>query len=58
MYKYMETRHTQGKENNQIYLGQDGCSNPPNPTNPNAQDQFVDAMQGSTNQAEGPTIPN
>ena len=28
--------------------------NAPNPTNPNAQDQFVDAMQGPTNQAQGP----
>ena len=27
--------------------------NAPNPANPNAQDQFVDAVQGPTNQAEG-----
>ena len=32
--------------------------NAPNPTNPNAQDQFVDAMQGPTNQAQGPTVQN
>ena len=25
----------------------------PNPTNPNVQDQFVDAVQGPTNQAQG-----
>ena len=30
----------------------------PNPTNPNAQDQFMDAMQGPTNQAQGPTVQN
>ena len=28
--------------------------NAPNPTNPNAQDQFVDAVQGPVNQAQGP----
>ena len=27
--------------------------NTPNPANPNAQDQFVDAVQGPTNQAQG-----
>ena len=32
--------------------------NSPNPTNPNAQDQFVDAMQGPTNQAQGPAVQN
>ena len=32
--------------------------NAPNPTNPNAQDQFVDAVQGPTNQAQGPTLQN
>ena len=26
--------------------------NAPNPANPNAQDQFVDAVQGPTNQAQ------
>ena len=26
----------------------------PNPINPNAQDQFVDAVQGPANQAQGP----
>ena len=29
-----------------------------NSTNPNAQDQFVDAVQGPTNQAQGPTVQN
>ena len=29
-----------------------------NPTNPNAQDQFVDAVQGPANQAQGPAIQN
>ena len=29
-----------------------------NPINPNAQDQFVDAVQGPTNQAQGPAIQN
>ena len=32
--------------------------NAPNPANPNAQDQFVDAMQGPANQAQGPAIQN
>ena len=32
--------------------------NAPNPVNPNAQDQFVDAVQGPTNQAQGPTVQN
>ena len=27
--------------------------NVPNPANPNAQDQFMDAMQGPMNQAQG-----
>ena len=30
----------------------------PNPANPNAQDQFVDAVQGPTNQAQGPAVQN
>ena len=30
--------------------------NIPNPTNPNAQDQFVDAVQGPTNQTQGPAV--
>ena len=32
--------------------------NAPNPTNPNAQDQFVDAVQGPTNEAQGPAAQN
>ena len=32
--------------------------NAPNPTNPNAQDQFMDAVQGPTNQAQGPAAQN
>ena len=32
--------------------------NAPNPTNPNAQDQFVDVVQGPANQAQGPTVQN
>ena len=28
--------------------------NAPNPANPNAQDQFVDAVQGQSNQVQGP----
>ena len=32
--------------------------NAPNPTNPNAQDQFMDAVQGSANQAQGPADQN
>ena len=32
--------------------------NAPNPTNPNAQDQFVDVVQGPTNQAQGPAVQN
>ena len=32
--------------------------NAPNPANPNAQDQFVDAVQGPANQAQGPMVQN
>ena len=32
--------------------------NAPNPANPNAQDQFVDAVQSPTNQALGPAGQN
>ena len=32
--------------------------NAPNPTNPNAQDQFINAVQGPANQAQGPAIQN
>ena len=32
--------------------------NAPNPTNPNAQDQFMDAVQGCTNQAQGSAAQN
>ena len=32
--------------------------NAPNPANPNAQDQFLDAVQDPTNQAQGPTVQN
>ena len=32
--------------------------NAPNPTNPNAQDQNVDEVQGPTNQAQGPAVQN
>ena len=32
--------------------------NAPNPAKPNAQDQFVDAVQGPTNQAQGPAVQN
>ena len=32
--------------------------NAPNPVNPNAQDHFVDAVQGPTNQAQAPAIQN
>ena len=32
--------------------------NAPNPANPNAKDQFVDAVQGPANQAQGPPIQN
>ena len=34
------------------------ASNAPNPINPNAQDQFVDVVQGPTNQAQGPAVQN
>ena len=30
----------------------------PNPANPNAQDQFMDAKQGPANQAQGPANNN
>ena len=32
--------------------------NAPIPANPNAQDQFVDVVQGPTNQAQGPAVQN
>ena len=32
--------------------------NAPNPANPNAQDQFIDAVQSPTNQAQGPAVQN
>ena len=32
--------------------------NTPNPANSNAQDQFVDAVQGPANQAQGPAVQN
>ena len=32
--------------------------NAPNPANPNAQDQFMDAVHGPTNEAQGPTAQN
>ena len=32
--------------------------NAPNPANPNAQDQFVDAVQGPTNQVQNPAVQN
>ena len=32
--------------------------NAPNPANPNAQDQFMDAVQGPTNQSQGPAVQN
>ena len=32
--------------------------NAPNPTNPNAQDQFMDAVQGPAAQAQGPAAQN
>ena len=31
---------------------------PLTPANPNAQDQFMDAVQGPTNQAQGPAVQN
>ena len=32
--------------------------NAPNPANPNTQDQFMDAVQGPANQAQGPAVQN
>ena len=32
--------------------------NAPNPSNPNAQDQFMDAVQGPTNQAQDSAVQN
>ena len=32
--------------------------NAPNPANPNVQDQFMDAVQGPANQAQGPAVQN
>ena len=34
------------------------ATNAPNPADPNAQDQFVDAVQGPANQVQGPAVPN
>ena len=32
--------------------------NAPSPANPNAQDQFMDKVQGPTNQPQGPAVQN
>ena len=32
--------------------------NAPNPANPNAQDQFMDVVQGPRNQAQSPAVQN
>ena len=32
--------------------------NAPNAANPNAQDQFMNAVQGPANQAQGPAVQN
>ena len=32
--------------------------NAPNPANPNAQDQFVDVVQGPANKVQGPAVEN
>ena len=32
--------------------------NAPNPANPNAQDQLIDAVQGPANRAQGPAVQN
>ena len=32
--------------------------NAPNPVNSNVQDQFIDVVQGPTNQSQGPTVQN
>ena len=32
--------------------------NAPNPANPNPQDQIIDVVQGTTNQAQGPAVQN
>ena len=34
------------------------AQNAPNPANPNAQGQFMDAVQGPTNQVQGPAVQN
>ena len=60
----MEITQNQGKNDFQIYLVRQkvrekmDAPNAPNPTNPNAQDQFVHAVQGPTNQAQGPAPQN
>ena len=59
IFKYIEITQNQGKKNFKIYLVRQqvrekmDAPNAPNPTNPNAQDQFMDAVQGPANQAQG-----
>ena len=60
----MDITRDQGKKDFQIYLVRQkvrekmDASNASNPTNPNAKDQFLDAVQGPTNQAQGPAVQN
>ena len=60
----MEITQNQGKKDFQIYLVRQqvrekmDAPNAPNPANPNTQDQFMDAVQGPTNQAQGPANKN
>ena len=60
----MEITQNQGKKDFQIYFIRQyirevmDAPNAPNPANPNAQDQFVNAVQGPTNQAQGSAVQN
>ena len=38
--------------------GKMDAPNTPNAANPNAQDHFMDAVQGPVNQAQGPAVQN
>ena len=61
---YIEITQIQGKKDFKIYLARQwdrekmDAPNAPNPVNPNGQDQFVDAVQGPANQAQGHAVQN
>ena len=56
--QYIENLCTLGMEKFKYIQVKMDALNAPNPANPNAQDQIIDAVQGPTNQAQGPAFQN